>query len=89
MSKSPNADWPAVPDDQVHMVSYESFVRDPETELRDILAFLGREKAYDQRAIASVSASSVGKGRAGLGDDSHRRLSALGAETLKRLGYDG
>jgi len=77
-----------VPDDQVHKVSYESFVRDPEAELHGVLAFLGCEKDYDERAIASVSSSSVGKGRAGLGDDSRRRLSALGGETLKQLGYD-
>jgi len=77
-----------IPNDQVFKVSYESFVRDPEAELRDVLAFLEREKDYDARAIASVSPSSVGKGRAGLGDDSRRRLCALGGETLRRLGYD-
>lgn len=77
-----------IPPEQVHKVSYESFVRDPEAELREVLAFLGREKDYAARAVASVSASSVGKGRSGLGDDSRRRLSEIGGETLRRLGYD-
>lgn len=77
-----------VPSDQVLKVSYETFVRQPESGLQELLVFLGRDADFNKSAIESVSSSSIGKGRASLSADSWRRLSALGARTLESLGYE-
>ena len=70
-----------------HHVVYEEFVADPERGLRQLLAFLGREDAFDAAAVAHVTAGSVGKGRAALSDDARERLTRLAAPTLEALGY--
>ncbi|EON22759.1 hypothetical protein CF8_3350 [Nocardioides sp. CF8] len=79
----------AMSSSQVFHVSYEDFVREPEAGLRDLLDFLGQPEKFDAKAVASVSASSIGKGRAKLGAESSARLGALASETLRSLGYAG
>ncbi|MDP3893768.1 sulfotransferase [Nocardioides sp.] len=79
----------SIPKDQVLHLSYEAFVRDPRAGLRDVLTFLERDDLYEEAAISSVSASSIGKGRASLDHESQSRLSAMGRTTLERLGYGG
>ena len=76
-----------LPDEQVHEISYEDFVRSPEDQLRSILAFLGHEGAFSPDAVAGVSAGSVGKGRAALGEPATARLESLAEVTLRKLGY--
>lgn len=76
-----------VPSTQVHHVSYESFVRDPDAELRRLLAFLGTPERYVAAAVATVSAASIGKGRAGFSPADRRRLGKLAATSLDGLGY--
>ena len=76
-----------IPDNQVFEVTYEAFVREPESGLRDLLDFLGNSARFDKAAVGSVSPSSIGKGRASLSDESRGRLMALGASTLESLGY--
>lgn len=77
-----------LPDDQLHHVRYEEFVARPQDGLRALLGFLGRAEEYDERAVAAVSARSVGKGRRSLAEDARARLNAVGGETLTRLGYE-
>lgn len=72
---------------QVHEVSYEEFVREPAGTVAGLLRFIGSNRTVSADAIASVSPSSVGKGRASFDEDATARLTALGAETLVSLGY--
>ena len=81
------SDLATLPTGQVHEVVYEDFVTEPESHLERILDFLGRPHLMDVSAVSRVSATSVGKGRAALGEDSVRRLTALGLPTLTKLGY--
>lgn len=70
----------------VHRVRYEDFVAQPADSLSAILRFLGEDSTVNPDWVADVSAGSVGKGRASLGD-SVERLSALVGPTLERYGY--
>lgn len=77
-----------LPDDQLFEVSYEDFVSEPIAPLRGLLGFLGIDDGGDlATAVADVSRSSVGKGRAKLGEESVARLEALCEPTLRGLGY--
>lgn len=76
-----------LPDDQLLHVGYEQFVRDPEAGLRELLDFLGSPELFDPSVVSGVSASSVGKGRAGLSADARERLTELGRPALQELGY--
>lgn len=76
-----------IPPDQVHHVSYEEFVRDPEGGLREILGFLGTPAAYDASAVAGVSESSIGKGRNSFDAEALQRLGAVAGDVLEGLGY--
>ena len=80
-------DLESLPADQVIQISYEEFVAEPARQLEAILAFLGKEHLMDRAAVQRVSRSSVGNGRAVLGESSARRLESLGEPTLKKLGY--
>lgn len=77
----------AMPSSQVIEVEYERYVAAPSEETRRILDFLGRPEAHDRMTIASVSTTSVGKGRAQLGESAVARLEELGGATLDRFGY--
>lgn len=77
-----------IPGDQVRHIVYEEFVHDPEAGLRDLLDFIGDPGAFDQAAVAGVTASSVGKGRASLSADARARLATAAGETLEELGYE-
>ena len=70
-------------------VEYESFVTNPEGQLRRIMAFAGIEASDDQiaAAVSGVRADSVGKGRTSLDDEAAARLRELVGPMLKRLGY--
>jgi NAD(P)H-dependent FMN reductase len=70
-------------------VGYESFVTDPEEQVRQIMAFAGIEATDDQvaAAVAGVRADSVGKGRASLSDGAAERLRNLIDSTLQKYGY--
>ncbi len=68
-------------------VQYETFVGDPEGELRRILAWLGRERVMTGSAVQQVRSASVGKGRESLGPERVARLEALGGPTLMKFGY--
>lgn len=80
-------DLARLPAAQVHHVTYESFVREPATELRRLLDFLGTPERYDAEAVAAVSAASIGKGRAGFSAADRSRLGALAATSLDALGH--
>lgn len=75
-----------LPNDQLLHVSYEDFVRDPQAQLRDVAQFLDIGGDYPS-AVAGVSRSSIGKGRAALGGDVVTRLESLVGSTLRGLGY--
>ncbi len=70
-------------------VSYEDFVRHPETELERVLDFAGIVADQESRraAVAGVRADSIGKGRAQLAKETTHRLEALVGDTLARYGY--
>ncbi|KZZ64854.1 sulfotransferase [Oleiphilus sp. HI0130] len=78
-----------LPQDQVCCVQYETFVRDPKTELARVLQFMGVEATSEQlaRAVLGVSAKSLGKGRKSLGDKEVVHLESLVGETLSKFGY--
>lgn len=80
------ADIPAA---RVCRVKYEDFCRQPATELTRILEFVGVSVAAEHigKAVAGVSASSLGKGRQALGESEVKRLEILVAATLKGYGY--
>lgn len=75
-----------IPADRVIRLSYETFVNNPVSEFQRIAAFLGREipSGFLDKLSVSVSASSVGKGRAQLGDEDIERLSLSIKNTLAR-----
>ena len=72
-----------------YRVAYEEFVREPQTEVARVLAFLGIEASALQRreAVAGVSSGSIGKGRAVFDGHAINRLEPLVHETLARYGY--
>ncbi|KZY73993.1 sulfotransferase [Oleiphilus sp. HI0071] len=78
-----------LPKDQVCRVQYEAFVRDPKTELARVLQFMGVESTSEQleRAVAGVSAKSLGKGRKSLGKEEVAHLEGLVGKTLSKFGY--
>ncbi|MFC2993570.1 sulfotransferase family protein [Halomonas tibetensis] len=80
-----------MPPDQVTRVRYEDFVREPEAQLKRLLAFLGLDVPEEElsRAVAGVSSRSIGKGRASLEEGEVKRLEYLIGETLERYGYRG
>ncbi|WP_280551789.1 sulfotransferase [Halomonas sp. 25-S5] len=80
-----------MPPDRVIRVRYEDFVRDPEAQLKRLLAFLELEVPEEElrRAVAGVSSKSIGKGRASLEEGEVKRLESLIGEALERYGYRG
>jgi len=75
---------------KVLRVSYETFVQQPEAEMRRILAFMGHDEVPDDaiaNAVAGVSSKTIGKGRKALGDDEVAHLEALVSASLQRYGY--
>jgi len=80
-------DLAQMPQDQVLEVVYEQFVRDPQSELRRILEFMGKPDLMDESAVSSVKVSSVGKGREQLGPEVVARLEEIGHDSLAELGY--
>jgi hypothetical protein len=78
-----------LPQDQVCRVQYETFVKEPKSELSRVLNFMGinaSEQQLDQ-TVVGVSAKSIGKGRQLLGNDEVRNLENLVGMTLKKFGY--
>ena len=80
-----------MPPNRVIRVRYEDFVRDPEAQLKRLLAFLELEVPEEEvcRAVSGVSSKSIGKGRASLEEGEVERLESLIGETLERYGYRG
>jgi hypothetical protein len=78
-----------MPAGKVVRVCYEEFVRNPERELRKILAFLGRtvSDAEIASSVKEVSSASLGRGRKALGVAEAEHLEILIGETLRRYGY--
>ena len=78
-----------LPEEQVCRVQYETFVREPKAELARVLQFIGFEATSQQldQAVEGVSAKSLGKGRALLGDDEVAHLESLVGATLTKFGY--
>lgn len=70
-------------------IIYEDFVRDPETELARITAFLDLDVSGGSRteAVAGVRADSIGKGRDRLDPEARHRIETLVGNTLQRFGY--
>jgi hypothetical protein len=70
-------------------VSYEDFVKEPETGLREILKFLDIN-VYEElisKAVEGVSPRSIGKGHDQFGKEAVERLQQLMEQTLVRYGY--
>ncbi|MDD4977070.1 MAG: sulfotransferase [Gallionella sp.] len=78
-----------IPEERVLRVKYEDFVRNPVAEFAKVAQFVGKEMSpeFEKTLLASVSASSVGKGRAQLGSADIERLTPLVQSTLSRYGY--
>lgn len=78
-----------MPDGKVVRVRYEDFVRQPATELKTIVEFLGiaAEREQIEAAVRGVSPGSLGKGRTALGGEEVLRLERLVGDTLDRYGY--
>ena len=71
-------------------MSYEEFVTDPVPRLGRILEFLERpgDLIELERAVSSVSSSSVGKGRAQLDQRTLERVTEIVRPGLERYGYE-
>lgn len=78
-----------MPDDKVLRIRYEDFVRQPAEDLSKILKFVGTDADPEKikEAVKGVSSSSLGKGRAALGEEEVDRLERLVGDTLERYGY--
>lgn len=78
-----------MPEGKVLRIRYEDFVRQPAEELSRILKFVGTDADPEKikEAVKGVSSSSLGKGRAALGEEEVDRLERLVGETLERYGY--
>jgi hypothetical protein len=78
-----------IPETQVVRLSYETFVRDPHTELERLTSLLEIPASTEQieDAVRDVSAQNVGKGRERADPGTRERLVELGRETLARHGY--
>lgn len=78
-----------LPQNQVCRIQYETFVKEPKSELNRVLKFMGVEASEKQleHATIGVSAKSIGKGRQLLGHDEVRNLENLVGITLKKFGY--
>ncbi len=78
-----------MPEDKVIRVKYESFVQAPKEELKRILRFVDKDVADEsvEKAVSTVSAKSLGKGRKLLGIEKVKQLETLVGDTLKRYGY--
>ncbi len=75
--------------ERVIRVCYEDFVREPEEQLKRLLAFLELDVPEEMvcRTVATVSSNSIGKGRKSLDENEVKRLESLIGETLARYGY--
>lgn len=75
--------------DRVHHIKYENLAIDPSGTLNDLWRFIGTKPSHDELtpAIDAISPRSVGKGTQDLGPEAAKRLAALVAGTLERLGY--
>jgi hypothetical protein len=82
-------DFSLISHDRVVEVGYEDFVRSPRAELERILHFLGCKVEPDtvNKTVVDVSAASIGKGMATLGDEIIQRILPHIRETQQRLGY--
>ena len=79
-----------MPEEKVLRVQYETFVREPEAEMRRILGFLGHDEVSDEaitQAVAGVSSATIGKGRRALGEEEVAHLESLVGSSLQRHGY--
>lgn len=74
---------------KVVRICYEDFVRNPTSELKKIVNFLGIDVDSSQieDAVKGVSSRSLGKGRSALGLEEVARLEFLIGDTLERYGY--
>lgn len=80
-------DFAAIDPARVHRIKYEEFVRTPAEHLEAALEFLATPRDINPAWVAQVSSSSVGKGRASLGEDVVARLADLVRPTLERYDY--
>lgn len=87
--ESAEAAFEDISDERIFRVSYETFVSQPAIELRRLIDFLELNVDEDQinKAVASVSNGSVGKGRSALSEDEVDKLELLVGDTLRRYGY--
>jgi hypothetical protein len=78
-----------MPKDQWIEIGYEDFVREPEAELSRILDFLGLTIDIQQKrqATLNVTPTSIGKGKASLGEEKIQRLTPIIHDTMDRYGY--
>lgn len=72
---------------RVHRLTYEEFVQTPGEHLSAILDFLGTPQDIDPGWVGDVKASSVGKGRASLGEETVARLTDLVRPSMDRYRY--
>jgi hypothetical protein len=78
-----------MPKNQWIEIRYEDFVRKPESELSRILDFLGLTIGLQQKrqATLNVTPTSIGKGKASLGEEKIQRLTPIIHDTMDRYGY--
>ena len=84
-----SADLATIDQSRVCRLSYESFVREPLTELRRLLDFLAIEVAESDLAdmAAGISTANIGKWRRDLDDRTVVRIESLAAEVMVAQGY--
>ncbi len=86
---SAEAAFSAMAANKVLRVCYEDFVREPKSQFRRVLSFVGRDisDAEIAEVVSGVSSKSLGKGRKALGEVKIKDLELLIGESLKRYGY--
>ena len=80
----------SMPAGRVASLRYETFVQQPTSTLQKVFSELDILVEPDalHRAVARVSTTSIGKGRANLSAEKEKRVYALIGATLRKFGYD-
>ena len=75
--------------DQIFDVNYETFVKDPNSELQRLSGFLGisLDEKEIERLVKNVSTRSVGSHKRKFSEDQLQRLTEILQPTLEKLGY--
>lgn len=78
-----------IPAERVHRVRYEELVEKPQQAVAELVSSLGWDVPEEvvAAAVAGVSGTSVGKGRANLSEEQYAAITEIIEPTLSRHGY--